>query len=90
MGFFDTNLRGKSLTRLLGFVGALAFTLQGYDQAVANGLLTLSSFVKQFPAIDTSTPTLSDSQMEHNSTIQGERMRESWLFSRLRIYQEQL
>ncbi|KAG0649072.1 Sugar transporter STL1 [Hyphodiscus hymeniophilus] len=37
MDLFTTSLRGKSLTRLLGVVGALAFTLQGYDQAVANG-----------------------------------------------------
>jgi hypothetical protein len=72
MGLFTTNLRGKSLTRLLGVVGALAFTLQGYDQAVANGLLTMSSFIKVFPQIDTSSPSLIDSQKSHNSTIQGQ------------------
>ena len=72
MGLFTPNLRGKSLTRLLGVVGALAFTLQGYDQAVANGLLTMNSFVKVFPQIDTSNPDLSVSQKSHNSTIQGQ------------------
>jgi hypothetical protein len=71
MGLFTTNLRGKSLTRLLGVVGALAFTLQGYDQSLANGLLTLTSFIKVFPQIDTSNSSLSDSQKSHNSTIQG-------------------
>jgi hypothetical protein len=71
MGLFSTSLRGKSLTRLLGVVGALAFALQGYDQAVANGLLTMSSFIKVFPEIDTSSKNLSSSQKSHNSTIQG-------------------
>ena len=65
------NLRGKPLTRVLGVVGALAFTLQGYDQAVANGLLTMKSFIKVFPQTDTSGSTLSASQKSHNSTIQG-------------------
>jgi hypothetical protein len=72
MELFNTNLRGKWLTRLLGVVGALAFTLQGYDQAVANGLLTMNSFIKVFPQIDTSSARLNESQKSHNSTIQGQ------------------
>lgn len=63
------NLRGKSLSIVIGLVGALGFMLQGYDQAVANGLLTLDSFVATFPAIDTLSTT--GAQKSHNATIQG-------------------
>ncbi len=66
-----TNLRGKALTRTLGIVGATAFCLQAYDQAVANGLLTLPTFISVFPQIDTSSPDLSDAQKSHNATVQG-------------------
>lgn len=50
--------------------------LFGYDQGVMGGLLTLSSFVKTFPEIDTTTATetaqhLNASQQTHRSTIQG-------------------
>jgi hypothetical protein len=71
MGFFNGTLRGKPLTHALGVVCALAFTLQGYDQAVANGLVTLASFIKVFPEIDTSSHNLTAAQISHNSTIQG-------------------
>jgi hypothetical protein len=63
------NLRGKSLSRVIGFVGAVGFVLQGYDQAVANGLLTLGSFIAVFPQID--TVNTEGTQKSHNSTIQG-------------------
>ncbi|KAH8693248.1 putative sugar transporter [Talaromyces proteolyticus] len=63
------NLRGRALSFVIGVVCALGFTLQGYDQAVANGLLTLDTFVKTFPEIDTIHTT--GAQKEHNSTIQG-------------------
>lgn len=51
--------------------------LFGYDQGVMGGLLTLSSFVKTFPEIDTTMPTetaqhLNASQQTHRSTIQGD------------------
>jgi len=62
-------LRGKSLSLVIGLVGAVGFVLQGYDQAVANGLLTLGSFIAVFPQIDTVHTT--GSQKSHNSTIQG-------------------
>jgi hypothetical protein len=62
-------LRGKSLSIVIGLVGAVGFVLQGYDQAVANGLLTLGSFIAVFPQIDTVHTT--GSQKSHNSTIQG-------------------
>lgn len=50
--------------------------LFGYDQGVMGGLLTLSSFVKTFPEIDTTAATetaqhLNASQQTHRSTIQG-------------------
>lgn len=64
-----THLRGKSLGRVIGLIGAVGFVLQGYDQAVANGLLTLGSFIAIFPEIDTVNTT--GSQKSHNSTIQG-------------------
>ncbi|KAK1996596.1 general substrate transporter [Colletotrichum falcatum] len=43
------GLRGKPLGVLLSIVAATAFALQGYDQAVMNGLLTLDTFGRQFP-----------------------------------------
>lgn len=63
------KLRGKSLSLVIGLVGAVGFILQGYDQAVANGLLTLGSFIAVFPQID--TVNTSGSEKAHNSTIQG-------------------
>lgn len=64
------KLRGKKLGRVIGIIGAVGFILQGYDQAVANGLLTLASFIAVFPQID--TLNTSGAQKSHNSTIQGE------------------
>lgn len=64
-----TKLRGKSLSLVIGLVGAVGFILQGYDQAVANGLLTLGSFIAVFPQID--TVNTSGSEKSQNSTIQG-------------------
>ncbi|QKX56093.1 uncharacterized protein TRUGW13939_03193 [Talaromyces rugulosus] len=63
------NLRGRPLSFVIGIVCALGFMLQGYDQAVANGLLTLDTFVSTFPEID--TLHTSGAQKNHNSTIQG-------------------
>ncbi|KAJ5236157.1 hypothetical protein N7489_006248 [Penicillium chrysogenum] len=63
------KLKGKSLSLIIGLVGAVGFVLQGYDQAVANGLLTLGSFIAVFPQID--TVHTSGSEKSHNSTIQG-------------------
>ncbi|KAJ5771962.1 hypothetical protein N7520_002491 [Penicillium odoratum] len=63
------KLRGKKLGRVISLIGAVGFILQGYDQAVANGLLTLASFITVFPEIDTLNTT--GAQKSHNSTIQG-------------------
>ncbi|KXL46638.1 hypothetical protein M433DRAFT_65491 [Acidomyces richmondensis BFW] len=46
-------LRGKRLQLTLAITGAIAWVLQGYDQAVMNGLLTLPSFIATFPQINT-------------------------------------
>ncbi|RQM06182.1 hypothetical protein DH86_00003299 [Scytalidium sp. 3C] len=63
------DLRGNSLGRVIGIVGALAFLVQGYDQAVGNGLLTLQTFISAFPQIDTVNTT--GHTKSHNATIQG-------------------
>lgn len=63
------GLRGRRLSLAVGFVGAVGFMLQGFDQAVANGLLTLNSFVKTFPQMD--TVNTSGAVEAHNSLIQG-------------------
>lgn len=57
------------MSLVIGLVGAVGFILQGYDQAVANGLLTLGSFIAVFPQID--TVNTSGSEKSQNSTIQG-------------------
>lgn len=63
------GLKGKSLHFVVGIIGATAFALQGYDQAVANGLLTLSTFLQVFP--ETDTLNTKGAQKAHNATIQG-------------------
>lgn len=75
---FD-ELRGRRLSLVVGIVGAMGFMLQGYDQAVANGLLTLDSWVKTFPAIDAIHAT--GAEKSHKSTIQG--MPIVWLSGRV-------
>ncbi|KAJ5023037.1 putative sugar transporter [Bipolaris maydis] len=47
------KLQGPRLHLLVAAVGALAFLLQGYDQAVINGLLSLRTWEKTFPQINT-------------------------------------
>lgn len=61
------HLAGKRLQLALAVTGAVAWILQGYDQALMNGLLTLPSFTATFPSIDTSTPELK----EEHSTLEG-------------------
>lgn len=46
-------LRGSKLSLTVSFIGAMAFVLQGYDQAVVNGLLELGTWESQFPSINT-------------------------------------
>ena len=43
------GLQGNALSIVLSIVAATAFALQGYDQSVMNGLLTLPTFLHRFP-----------------------------------------
>ncbi|KAJ3498746.1 hypothetical protein NLG97_g884 [Lecanicillium saksenae] len=64
------GLRGPALTRaIIWLVVCPAFTCYGYNLSVAGGLLTLESFVRMFPLLDTINTR--GSQRSHNSTIQG-------------------
>lgn len=56
------GLRGKSLSITMSLVAATAFALQGYDQAVMNGLLTLDTFNERFP------------ELKKNANVEGESM----------------
>ncbi|KAI9928875.1 hypothetical protein ASPWEDRAFT_36692 [Aspergillus wentii DTO 134E9] len=51
------GLRGSSLRIVISLIAATAFALQGYDQALMNGLVTLSTF-------DTTFPKMKDSNIE--------------------------
>lgn len=66
-------LKGRRLQYALAMTGAVAFILQGYDQALMDGFLTLPSFVKQFPSIKTNT----QDSAQRNSTLQGNFRRKS-------------
>ncbi|KAJ6443578.1 MFS sugar transporter [Purpureocillium lavendulum] len=64
------GLRGSALSRaIIALVVAPAFVTYGYNLSVAGGLLTLDSFVKTFPQLD--TINTSGDQQHYNSTIQG-------------------
>jgi hypothetical protein len=63
------NVRGLGLQRVLATVCAVAFLLQGYDQSIMNGLLTLNTFLSTMPEIDTLHTT--GAQKEHNANVQG-------------------
>ncbi|KAH6683197.1 general substrate transporter [Halenospora varia] len=58
---------GQPLNLLVGVVAGVDFFLFGYDQGVMGGLLTLESWVKQFPEID----SVHNPTDTHISTIQG-------------------
>jgi hypothetical protein len=57
------KLTGKRLQYALALTGAVAWVLQGYDQALMNGLLALPAFATTFPPIAPSA---------NNSLLQGE------------------
>jgi hypothetical protein len=64
------GLRGTLLNRaIIWLVVCPAFLCYGYNQGVTGGLLTLESFVKTFPSMDTLTTT--GEEQHYNSTIQG-------------------
>ncbi|CZT21156.1 probable transporter (major facilitator superfamily) [Ramularia collo-cygni] len=55
------GLRGSKLNFAITFIAGMDFLLFGYDQGVMGGLLTLPSFVRVFPEIDTTKGTAGDS-----------------------------
>ncbi|PYI06706.1 general substrate transporter [Aspergillus sclerotiicarbonarius CBS 121057] len=64
------GLRGALLNRaIIWLVVCPAFVCYGYNQGVTGGLLTLQSFAKTFPQMNTLTTT--GAQQHYNSTIQG-------------------
>ncbi|TVY80500.1 Sugar transporter STL1 [Lachnellula suecica] len=60
------GFRGPRLNLAVGIIAGIDFFLFGYDQGVTGGLLTLGSWLTQFPEIDVITNTST-----HTSTIQG-------------------
>jgi sugar porter (SP) family MFS transporter len=61
------GLNGTKLQIAIGLLAGMDFLLFGYDQGVTGGLLTLDSFVKYFPSIDSSGASATSSA----STRQG-------------------
>lgn len=61
--------RNTAIARVVALVGALAFCLQGYDQAVANGLLTLPAFLAVFPELDVAHAAAGDGA--RRASVQG-------------------
>ncbi|CAP85507.1 Pc20g01780 [Penicillium rubens Wisconsin 54-1255] len=68
------GLSGTKVQIAIGFLAGMDFLLFGYDQGVTGGLLTLDSFVKYFPEIntlDSYTEHWSPSAKSNQSTRQG-------------------
>lgn len=63
------SMRGIALQRLIAILGAVAFLLQGYNQSMMNGLLTLDNFIQVLPQIDTLNTT--GAKQAHNAKLQG-------------------
>ncbi|CAK4019739.1 Sugar transporter STL1 [Lecanosticta acicola] len=63
------GLRGTQLNIAIAVVAGVDFALFGYDQGVMGGLLTLRSFLKYFPQIDTQNPP--DGDASKASNVQG-------------------
>ncbi|PRT53806.1 Sugar transporter STL1 [Wickerhamiella sorbophila] len=62
-------MKGRALRNFLAGIGSLAYFLQGYTQSVLNGLVTLDTFVRYFPSIDTVNAT--DEVLKTHATMQG-------------------
>lgn len=68
------GLNGTQLQVAIGVLAGMDFLLFGYDQGVTGGLLTLNSFRKYFPTIDTTedhTMGWSSAAKSNQSTRQG-------------------
>ncbi|SMQ49422.1 unnamed protein product [Zymoseptoria tritici ST99CH_1A5] len=64
------GLKGTRLNVAIAVVAGIDFALFGYDQGVMGGLLTLPSFLKVFPEIDTQNPPPGQTA-SYVSNIQG-------------------
>ncbi|KAF1834641.1 sugar transporter STL1 [Decorospora gaudefroyi] len=64
------GLQGTRLNIAIAVVAGTDFALFGYDQGVMGGLLTLGSFLRYFPEIDTVNPP-PGSSASHVATIQA-------------------
>lgn len=62
-------MKGRALRNFLAGIGSLAYFLQGYTQSVLNGLVTLDTFVRYFPSIDTVNAT--GEVLKTHATMQG-------------------
>ncbi|KAJ5081282.1 hypothetical protein NUU61_009546 [Penicillium alfredii] len=62
------GLNGTKLQIAIGILAGMDFLLFGYDQGVTGGLLTLESFTKYFPTIDTRKATLNGMTAAESST----------------------
>lgn len=65
---FLSNLRGFHLNLAIALSGACAWILQGYDQAVMNGIITMELFLERFPVMNANRPGVSE---QHASLIKG-------------------
>lgn len=63
--------RGATLHRIVAAIAGIGFLLFGYDQGVMGGLLTLPTFVEQFPKMDTTSKSLNPATKAFNTTVQG-------------------
>ncbi|KAG9228855.1 sugar transporter [Amylocarpus encephaloides] len=64
------GLRGQKLNLAVALIAGVDFFLFGYDQGVTGGLLTLGSWVSQFPEID-AVNNQNSPDYNHISTMQG-------------------
>lgn len=62
-------MKGRALRNFLTGTGSLAYFLQGYTQSILNGIVTLDSFVRYFPSIDTVNAT--GDLLKDHATMQG-------------------
>lgn len=65
------GLHGIKLQIAVGVIAGIDFLLFGYDQGVTGNLLTLESFQRHFPLINTSAPGISAAERSDRSTYQG-------------------
>nr|SIP56050.1 putative Sugar Porter [Yarrowia galli] len=63
--------RGTRLHRIIAAVAGIGFLLFGYDTGVMGSLLTLPTFIHQFPTMDSTSPHLDAKTKSFHSTVQG-------------------